>query len=109
MVGKTVALISGIADPDSFENLIMSLGINMGLTLRFPDHHNYTREDLNNIVRRSREKNIDTIITTQKDAVRINDLPLMTYDLRLLYLRIELKIIKDEQVFYNRLLRVYPD
>jgi len=105
--GETVTLISGIGDPDSFENLIASLGINIGSAFRFPDHHNYTKEELDRIIKSSKDKNIGTIITTEKDAARIRSLQLTAYSLQLLYLRIELKIIKDEQEFYNRLLRLY--
>jgi len=105
--GETVTLISGIADPDSFENLIASLGIKIGSVFRFPDHYSYSQKDLDNIIQESQKKNIDTIITTEKDAVRLKDLQFTTCSLRLLYLRIELKIIKDEQEFYNRLLRLY--
>jgi midasin (ATPase involved in ribosome maturation) len=44
--GKSVALVSGIGDPDSFAKLITDLGINIGLDLRFDDHHHYSEEDL---------------------------------------------------------------
>jgi tetraacyldisaccharide 4'-kinase len=107
LAGENVTLVSGIADPDSFQNLIVSLGINIGLFFRFPDHHNYAKEELGRIIKNSKDKNIDTIITTEKDAARIRSLQLTAYSLQLLYLRIELKIIKDEQEFYNRLLRLY--
>jgi len=106
--GKAVTLFSGIGDPDSFENLIKSLDIEVGLTFRFRDHHNYTQQDLENIFKRSRDKNINIVITTEKDTARLRSLQLTAYSLQLLYLRIELKITKDEQAFYNRLLRVYP-
>jgi len=105
--GEAVTLISGIADPDSFENLIASLGINIGLAFRFPDHHNYSKEELDRVIKNSKDKNIGTIITTEKDAARIRSLQLTAYSLQLLYLRIELKMTKDEQGFYNRLLRLY--
>jgi tetraacyldisaccharide 4'-kinase len=104
--GKSVTLFSGIADPDSFENLIINLGIKIGLSFRFDDHHNYTRQDLDKIIKGSRDKNIDTIITTQKDAARLYELRLATLDLRLLVLRVQLAI-KDEQKFSNRLLNLY--
>ena len=107
LAGENVTLVSGIADPDSFQNLIVSLGINIGLFFRFPDHHNYAKEELDRIIKNSKDKNIGTIITTEKDAARIRSLQLTAYSLQLLYLRIELKIIKDEQEFYNRLLRLY--
>jgi len=104
---KTVTLFSGIGDPDSFEALIRNLGAQIGLSFRFRDHHNYSKEDLDKIIKSSKDKNIDTIITTEKDAVRLGSLQLRAYSLQLLYLRIELKIIKDEQEFYNRLLGLY--
>jgi len=105
--GKTAALFSGIGDPESFEKLILSLGIKIGLSFRFSDHHHYTGKDLQKIIQSSKRENIETIITTEKDAARICDLQLSTCSLRLLALRIELSI-KDEQRFNNRLLKLYP-
>lgn len=114
--GKTVTLVSGIADPGSFESLITSLGINTGLSFRFPDHHRYLESDLEKIIKESKNKNIDTVITTEKDAVRLSPYLLPTtylpcrqagYLLDFLVLRIELKMVKNEQEFLNRLLRLY--
>jgi tetraacyldisaccharide 4'-kinase len=104
---KTVALFSGIADPDSFEDLIESLGANIGLSFKFPDHHNYSEEELEDIIQESRGKNIHTIITTEKDAARLYELRVTSYELRILILRIELKITKNEQGFHGRLLKLY--
>ena len=42
--GKQVTLVCGIADPQSFENLIANLGIDIGLSFKFPDHHPYTED-----------------------------------------------------------------
>jgi len=105
--GETVTLFSGIGSPDSFEDLIKSLGIKVGLSFRFPDHHNYTGGDLDRIVRSSKNKNIDTIITTAKDAVKIYRLKIRIDGGRFLCLRITLEIT-DEQRFYNRLHQLYP-
>ena len=107
LTGKTVTLFSGIGDPDSFEGIIRSLWIKIGLSFRFRDHHNYTQGDLGNIIRKSKDRNIDILVTTEKDATRLYQLPVTSYQLPVLFLRIELKIIKDEQEFYNRLLRLY--
>ena len=101
-----VTLFSGIGDPESFENLIKSIGLNIGLSFKFLDHHNYTEEDLEKIVRASRDRNISTIITTQKDAARLGSLQLAPSGPRFLYLRIGLEI-EDEQRFYNRLRQLY--
>ncbi len=109
LAGRTVSLVSGIADPDSFENLIANLGINIGLTFRFPDHYPYAQKDLERIISESQKKNIATIITTEKDAVRINNSQLPDPNFQFLYLRIELKITKNEQEFYSRLLGFCSD
>lgn len=105
--GRTVTLFSGIGDPDSFENLIISMGVNVGLVFRFPDHHCYSQKDLDNIIRQSQSKNIDTVITTEKDAARLYGIRNAEYGIRILVLRIELKITKNEEGFYNRLQRLY--
>ena len=105
---KTAALISGIGDPASFEHLVKSLGIHIGLSFRFPDHHNYTQEELDEIISCCKTKNINTIITTEKDAVRLDGLKFMVGGLELLVLRIELKITKNEEGLHDRLLKLYP-
>jgi tetraacyldisaccharide 4'-kinase len=104
--GKNVTLFSGIGNPDSFENLIKGLGINISLIFRFPDHYNYHRKDLDRIISSSKDKDVDTIVTTAKDAARISNFELVESNIRILVLRIALKI-KDEERFYNRLLRLY--
>jgi tetraacyldisaccharide 4'-kinase len=105
--GRKVTLVSGIGDPDSFENLVAALGISAGLSLRFPDHHNYTPKDRGNIVKGSKIKGIGTIITTEKDAVRLQQLETASWGLEVYVLRIELKIDKDEERFFSRLGRIY--
>ena len=103
---QTVALFSGIGDPDSFEAVIKSLGFTVGLSFRFPDHHAYSEENLSSIVRRTADTHIDTLITTEKDAVRLECLQEKEFRVPILVLRIEL-VIKDEQRFLNRLHRLY--
>jgi len=105
--GETVALVCGIGNPDSFKNLIAGMGIIIGLSFVFPDHHRYSEKDWEHIAGESQDKNINTVVTTQKDAVRISSLGLNRYGVDIFVLRVELKIKTDEQKFYNRLLRVY--
>ena len=105
--GENATLFCGIADPASFEDLIKGLGINVGLFYKFPDHHNYTREDLNKIIHASKDKNIAIIITTEKDAVRLENFPFQAFDCKFLALRIEAKIAKGGEIFYDRLLKLY--
>jgi tetraacyldisaccharide 4'-kinase len=105
---KTVTLFCGIGDPGSFENLIAGLKINIGLFFRFTDHYHYARQDLEKIINASRDKDIDTIVTTEKDFARIAQMRIENKGSQIFVLRVEL-VIKDEQRFYNRLLKLYSD
>ncbi len=102
----TAGLFSGIADPDSFEQLVLGLKVKIAFSLRFPDHHHYGREDLKNIIFHARQKNIATILTTEKDVSRLTGLKIEDYGIKILFLRINLEII-DEQRLYNRILSLY--
>ena len=104
--GKAAAVFSGIGDPESFENLIMSLGIKIGLSFRFQDHHHYTQEDLDKIIKSAQGKFINTVMTTEKDAARLHTLHITHYTLHILVLRIQLAV-KNEERFFNRLLSLY--
>ncbi|OGX18828.1 MAG: tetraacyldisaccharide 4'-kinase [Omnitrophica WOR_2 bacterium RBG_13_44_8b] len=104
--GKPVTLFCGIGDPDSFENLIKSIGANVGLCFKFTDHHNYTGTDLDGIIEASRKKNIRTVVTTEKDAARLDESELGRLGEEILVLRIE-QSIKDEQRFFDRLFKLY--
>ncbi len=103
--GKTVTVFSGIGDPLYFENTVRNLGADIGLRFEFPDHHYYSKKDLVGIIEESRRSNISVILTTEKDAARLNALGPGLPDI--FVLRIELKIIKDEERFRYRLLKLY--
>jgi tetraacyldisaccharide 4'-kinase len=106
--GKNVALFSGIADPYSFTDLVNSLGIKVGLDLRFDDHHNYSVEDLSGIIGKCSEKKLGIIITTEKDAARLSEEKLELFKgYQVLVLRIALKITKNEKQLIAGLLGLY--
>jgi len=106
--GKETALLSGIGDPDSFFRVISGLGIKVGMDLRFSDHHNYTLGELKVIAGKVKENGIKALVTTEKDAARFLDEAFGIFDdLELLVLRIELKIVKNEELFLSRLSRLY--
>ena len=103
--GKSAMIFSGIGNPGGFENSISSLGINIARSIRFQDHHDYTHDDIHNVIKEARKKNSEAIITTQKDAVKIRELGIRGSDI--LVLDIKLKIIKNEAEFDRRLLKLY--
>ena len=106
--GKSVALLSGIGDPDSFAQLIADLGINIGLDLRFDDHHHYSEEDLAEITAKCARRDLGVIVTTEKDAARLSDAELNLFKgYQVLVLRVALKITKNEEQLFTRLLSLY--
>ncbi|MDP2905118.1 MAG: tetraacyldisaccharide 4'-kinase [Candidatus Omnitrophota bacterium] len=108
LAGQPVALFSGIGDPGSFEKLTSGLGAKVELSLRFGDHHHYTAADLEKISMAAKDKNINVLITTEKDAARFYDIRSTISDLRILVLQIQLGFKDDgKDRFYNRLRALY--
>jgi len=65
--GKRVFAFAGLADNQQFFD---SLGLTLAATKSFPDHHRYTKAEIEAI---KREANAEAIVTTEKDAVKISD------------------------------------
>lgn len=103
--GKNALIFSGIGNPQGFENSISGLGINIAKSLKFSDHHDYTQVDIDNIIKEARQLNLETIITTHKDAVKISEFQIQVAGI--LALNIKLKITKNEAEFNCRLLKLY--
>jgi tetraacyldisaccharide 4'-kinase len=74
MNGTAVLLFTGIANPSTLKEYLMHKSHNI-LELRFPDHHNYSSKDLDEIVARfnTLPEGKRTIFTSEKDMVRIRE------------------------------------
>ncbi len=68
--GQRVFAFSGLADNAQFFASLRAAGLDVAGTRSFPDHHRYTPADLASIRRDARGA---TIVTTEKDAVKIDD------------------------------------
>ena len=102
--GKSIASLSSIVNTEYFEFILKNLGASLKLQLHYPDHHNYTQKDIDNIMEKCKEQRIDTIVTTEKDAVKLK-----AYSLQLtaVVLHIEPEVIKGEEVLTGRLTSLY--
>lgn len=89
---RKVFIFSGIGNPDAFRDTIINLEADLKGEFIFIDHHKYKKSDLMKITMNAQHANAEWIITTEKDAVRIFDLPEMK--IPIYYLKIELKIIE---------------
>ena len=63
-------IFSGIGNPSEFEKLLSKNKIKFNQSLRFSDHHQYSKEEILNIKDISKRKNLG-IITTEKDYMRL--------------------------------------
>ncbi len=72
LAGKRVGALSGIAVPESFEKFLEELGAEEVVPFRFLDHHRFTANELTEVSGRIHESGLDALVTTEKDAVRID-------------------------------------
>ena len=97
--GKKVASLSGIAQPESFEQSLVQVGAELVYSKRFADHHRFTQQEILNAINRSKKRQADAIITTQKDAVRFPKLD--RRDLPIYFMRVEIKILSGANDFQD--------
>jgi len=97
--GRKVASLSGIAQPESFEQSLVKLGGELVYSKRFADHHRFTQQEILNVINRSKKRQADIIITTQKDAVRFPKID--RRDLPIYFMRVEIKIVAGANDFQD--------
>lgn len=102
--GKCVGAISGIADPKSFESFLNDNGAQIKHYRRFLDHHRFSPRELKDFFEHAYEDNLDMVVTTEKDAVRIplNHKPKVPF----YYLRLEIEILSGVSDFDEAVSRI---
>lgn len=81
LLQKRFIAVSGIAKPSGFSDSIRELNLAPQETFVFSDHHRYGPGDLERIRRAAERTGSDRILTTEKDAVKLQDrlaLPILT-------------------------------
>src|SRR5438477_1232567 len=96
---KKIASLSGIAQPESFEQSLVKLGGELVYSKRFADHHRFSQQEVLNVINRSKKRQAHAIITTQKDAVRFPKLD--RRDLPIYFMRVEIKILSGAKDFHD--------
>jgi tetraacyldisaccharide 4'-kinase len=102
--GLYIGSFSGIAAPESFEEGLRKLGAKIELSRHFADHHRYTEKELSSFLQRCVRRDVNTVITTEKDAVRfpvIELLPVPIY-----YLRVEIEILSGHETWQQCVQRI---
>ncbi len=97
--GRKVSALSGIAQPESFEESLVQLGAELVYSRKFADHHRFTQLEVIKVINRSKKKLAEAIITTQKDAVRFPKID--RRDLPIYFMRVEIKILSGADDFQD--------
>ena len=95
--GKKVCAFCGIAKPDSFQKSLLAAGANILSWDTFPDHHSYSRDELDTIKSKFSNHKADIIITTQKDGMRLQNFP--DFLSKIYLLRIEMEVTPSPELF----------
>jgi len=97
--GKKVASLSGIAQPEGFEQSLVKLGGELVYSKRFADHHRFSQQEILNAINRAKKRQAEIIVTTQKDAVRFPKID--RRDLPFYFMRVEIKIVDGADGFQD--------
>jgi tetraacyldisaccharide 4'-kinase len=99
-----VGSICGIAAPESFEDGLRKLGARLELSKRYIDHHRYSEVELQSFITRCVRRDLEMIVTTEKDAVRFPRLA--KTDVPIYFLRVEIEILSGHESWEHCVARI---
>lgn len=102
--GAFIGSICGIAAPDSFEGGLKDLGARIEIAKRYIDHHRYTEAELRSFINRCIRRDLEMIVTTEKDAVRF---PLLgKTEVPIFFLRVEIEVLSGHETWEQCVSRI---
>jgi tetraacyldisaccharide 4'-kinase len=104
LLGQSVAAFCGIGNPEGFRRTILPLCGELRDFRIFPDHHDYTRSDIESLQGWAPRAAANLVLTTQKDLVKLRASSLGPAPLRAI--RIGLEIVAGEDVMEDALARL---
>lgn len=69
--GQRVAAFCGIGNPQGFEHTLQQCGCEVAGFRTFPDHHQYTRDDVESIITWAEKLDVACLVCTHKDLVKL--------------------------------------
>lgn len=102
VVTGPVAAFCAVGNPRSFFAQVRNSGYELAFEKAFRDHHNYSQQDVDSLVRGARDAGAQSLITTAKDAVKLRSL---SFSLPWCVLEIEISL-ENEDAFRRMILNV---
>src|SRR5437763_4916499 len=104
--GTFIGSICAIAVPESFEGALKNLGANVDLALRYIDHHYFTANEIRSFIKRCIRRDLSMIVTTEKDAVRMPQLPETELKVPIFFVRVEIDILSGHESWEHCVARI---
>jgi tetraacyldisaccharide 4'-kinase len=101
---KWVGAISAIAVPEAFEGSLEKLGARVEIRRRFADHYRFSAREVDKFMQRCVERDMQLIVTTEKDAVRFPNPS--SIDVPVYFLRIEVEILNGREIWDDLIDRI---
>lgn len=98
---KKVLMVSAIGRPQSFQALAEAQGVTVVEHMIFRDHYAYQASDAAKMLAKMREHGVDTILTTEKDDVKLKNFPNLSSALQVATLQMD--FAGADGKFYDKL------
>lgn len=94
VAGQRVVIFSGIGNAGAFQTSVLRQGLIVVDEVIFPDHHAYTMSDIDRVRARAEGVGASVLVTTEKDAVKLQALP--SLPMPVWAVRLETQILEGE-------------
>ncbi len=105
---KAVVAMSAIGNPKSFVKTLEEAGMNVLAEQVYGDHYSFIKSDIFQCLKVAKEVKAEAIVVTEKDAVKlsafIEDGDVISYNLPIYVLGIEIEFLEGEEAFCQSLL-----
>ncbi|MDR0335565.1 MAG: tetraacyldisaccharide 4'-kinase [Planctomycetaceae bacterium] len=104
--GKRILAFCGIGNPNAFRQTLEHCEAEIVELIPFPDHHQFNTEDINHLEKKAQQENVDSILCTMKDFVKIEHLVSGTIPVHAVLINI--RFLSGEEPFRKLLQKQLP-
>lgn len=103
---KRVVGFCAIGDPLSFESILKNSDAEIAKLITYMDHHVYTKDDVERLVECCRTQNAQVLVTTHKDAVKLQIFKDLFKGILVVYIPIQIEITKGSDEFFKKIISI---
>lgn len=102
--GRPIVLLAGLARPDSFRHTLQGMGARIVEEAVFPDHHAFSRQEVEGVLSRARATGAEFVCCTEKDAVRLP--PALHGEERIRVIQVDTELVHGRELLASELDRI---